>query len=553
MDENFYTETELRLVTERHRKYQGTAKINISQIVPHPSVSQHLNARNVQRLCEVFEKEGCRRLDLYNHVSAVVSSQHLHDALRLAQVSAAEMMTDQPNRYPYLQFNTDQVKCLHGQHRLKAGEEHLPPIDQWWTVDLYSDDISAGLQTAIVEEYSNEKSPTDGEIYRKVRQYRYEANAHFENRWLARLSENKARRLRGLESHPNVRSAFDSLLAIPALVVHGMQIGSFPQALAICCDEEIVHALNKLLEFWSSLLENDRIKMLKVDPHTVEVLQLLAPGVSSKDRITVKGLVHSGEVFPGFTASERSSIWKRLRNIEGVIPSLHTFFKNLWYLESCANCMKRLVTPTKSFPTIKSAMRAAFLPSDPDSARFPIQISESEFRECSNTHVDHAELGYRQLWLYAMRHYPRLSKKRQKKDHIAKPQHETVDDMTLYDMAILAKKLGFKSPEIEELIQESPDRQIARDALLKARRPDCYRYDEGEVEALTSKIIDCFLRAIPLDHRPPTKYAGEERSRKRLDRDTLKPGSSCKIANSFLLTKYMMGLSQMYRRSLHSL
>ena len=77
-----YTEDELRLTTERSRKYQGTAKINIGQIALHPSVSQHLDQKNVERLCEIFDKEGCRRLNAYNHVSAVVSRQHLHDALR---------------------------------------------------------------------------------------------------------------------------------------------------------------------------------------------------------------------------------------------------------------------------------------------------------------------------------------------------------------------------------------------------------------------------------------------------------------------------------------
>ena len=56
---------------------------------------------------------------------------------------------------------------------------------------------------------------------------------------MARLSDNKARRLRGLESHPSVRAAFDSLLSVPALIVHGMQIGSLPQVLAMGCDEVI--------------------------------------------------------------------------------------------------------------------------------------------------------------------------------------------------------------------------------------------------------------------------------------------------------------------------
>ena len=248
--------------------------------------------------------------------------------------------------------------------------------------------------------------------------------------------------------------------------------------------------------------------MLKVDVHTVETLQLLAPGISSKDRITVKGLVHSGEVFSNFTTSERSSIWKQIKKKESVIPSLHTFFKDLWYLESCANCMKRLIIPTKCSPTIKSAMRAAFLPVDPASAQFLIQTSETGFRRYAYSQADPAELGYRQLWLYAMRHYPSLSKKPQKKDPAAKPNREVADQTILYDMAVLARRLGFKSPQIEQLIEQSPDRQIAQEALLRARRPDCYQYNEGEFECLIDRVTECFLKAIPLDYQPPAQCVG---------------------------------------------
>lgn len=139
MDESIYTDPELQILTERCRTYQGTAKVNISQITPHPSISQHMNTKNVERLCEVFDKEGCRRLDIYNHVSAVVSREHLHEALQAGRVNAADMMTDQPSRCPHLHFSTGSIQCLHGQHRLKAGEHYLPSIDQWWTVDLYLD------------------------------------------------------------------------------------------------------------------------------------------------------------------------------------------------------------------------------------------------------------------------------------------------------------------------------------------------------------------------------------------------------------------------------
>lgn len=278
--------------------------------------------------------------------------------------------------------------------------------------------------------------------------------------------------------------------------------------------KEIVHALTRLLQYWSSLVGQDRAKMLRVDTHTVETLQLLAPGVSSKDRTTVKGLVHSGEIFTNFTKSERTSIWKRLKRTDGIIPSLYTFFKDLWYLESCANCIKRLVTPSRSFPTIRSAMRAAFLTFDDANAQPLIQTSETGFRYYSPSQGDPAELGYRQLWLYAMRHYPKLSKQPQKTDVMAKPTREVVEPMVLYDMAVLAKRLGFQSPQIEQLIQQSPDREIAQDALVRARQPDRYRYNEEEVESLINKVTECFLRAIPLDHQLPVQSIGGRETKK---------------------------------------
>lgn len=104
-------------------------------------------------------------------------------------------------------------------------------------------DISPALQATLVDEYSNEKAPSDGEIYRKVRQYEYEANVYFKKRWMARLSSNKAKRLRQLDSHDEVRAAFDALLTIPALLVHGMQFGSLPDALASSCDEVCISPL----------------------------------------------------------------------------------------------------------------------------------------------------------------------------------------------------------------------------------------------------------------------------------------------------------------------
>jgi hypothetical protein len=99
-------------------------------------------------------------------------------------------------------------------------------------------DISQELRSALIDEYANEKQPSDGEIYRKIRQYQREHNAAFEKRWWARLSEDKARRLRQLSNDIDLRSAFDGLLAIPGLW-GGMSLGNIGKMMALKCDEVV--------------------------------------------------------------------------------------------------------------------------------------------------------------------------------------------------------------------------------------------------------------------------------------------------------------------------
>ena len=262
----------------------------------------------------------------------------------------------------------------------------------------------------------------------------------------------------------------------------------------------MVHGLTHLREYWSSLVRRNRAKLLKIDVHTIQTLQLLAPGVSTKDRATAKGLVLGGVVFSNFTQSERSSIWKKMKKKDNIIPSLYTFFQNMRYLESCADCMKRLIGFSQYRTTVKSAMRGIFKPADPASGECLIQTSETGFRQYSDRQADHADLGYRQLWLYAMRHYPNLAKEPTSDDRVAKPSCEKADETALYDMAVLAQKLGFDSRQITNLINQSPDRQIARAALLKARKPDRYRYDSDSFESFISTMAGFFSRAVPIDH-----------------------------------------------------
>ncbi|KAH1970748.1 hypothetical protein KXW55_006869, partial [Aspergillus fumigatus] len=96
-----------------------------------------------------------------------------------AHVSASALLTNPPSSLPTLRFGVGQLQCLHGQHCIRIGRELLPPGDRWWSVDIYLEDISDELRTSLLEEYSNEKPPSDGEVYWKIRQYDSEHNARF--------------------------------------------------------------------------------------------------------------------------------------------------------------------------------------------------------------------------------------------------------------------------------------------------------------------------------------------------------------------------------------
>ncbi|KAL4932995.1 uncharacterized protein BDV17DRAFT_279302 [Aspergillus undulatus] len=355
---------------EQSLKYKSTAKEHIIQIVPHPSISRNLDPKVVERLSEIFSRDGCRRLDIQNHVTAVVSQQNLTVALQTAGVATNSLKSTPPGEYSLLESS-------HGE--------------QWWTVDLYLDKINVSSLVAIMGEYSNEKDPSDGECLLKFASTNTKGMLISRNGGMARLSPNKSRRLRQLSSRVDIRAAFDRLV------------------LATNYDERGLFYLSY-----------DRVKILKIDPQTVANLQGRAPGVSFQDAAEVQGLVFSGAVFPDYAPSERKVIYDRLKRRKSIIPSLDSFFQDMWYLEALP------------YPSIKAAFMHMFKP-DHGNRECLIQVSEADFRQHLSTQTDHAELGYRQLWLYTKHHYPKISRQ------------PGADEMVLRGMAVLVPRLGFDS------------------------------------------------------------------------------------------------------------
>ena len=98
-------------------------------------------------------------------------------------------------------------------------------------------DISERLERSLREEFSNEASPSDGQIYCKIRQYSRQNNAVAERQWWAHLgSENKRRDLRRLLRHERYTAALDTLLEIPGLW-EGVRGGMWKKMMDLGCEE----------------------------------------------------------------------------------------------------------------------------------------------------------------------------------------------------------------------------------------------------------------------------------------------------------------------------
>jgi hypothetical protein len=107
---------------------------------------------------------------------------------------------------------------------------------------LFYLDLNQELKTTLIEEYSAEKEPDDGEIYSKIREYqgyRGAGNPYFEKRWWARLaaiSDHKKENLERVFRNTDYRAAFDVQLDVPGLA-GGMRLGTTHTMFAMKCHE----------------------------------------------------------------------------------------------------------------------------------------------------------------------------------------------------------------------------------------------------------------------------------------------------------------------------
>lgn len=138
----FETAEELHLFTEKKAYFLGTAKVRLRNLgFEHEKEdlpgARTLDDRNVARLKNIFELEGCLRLDPEHHVPAIINVEELNAVIQQSpEIQAGQLQSCQTP--PLLEFGEKVLTCIHGRHRIAAASKILSPRDKWWTVDFYS-------------------------------------------------------------------------------------------------------------------------------------------------------------------------------------------------------------------------------------------------------------------------------------------------------------------------------------------------------------------------------------------------------------------------------
>jgi hypothetical protein len=264
-----------------------------------------------------------------------------------------------------------------------------------------------------------------------------------------------------------------------------------------------VHYLKHILIVWSSILPKDQGLLRLADETTVEALQLRVPGLCSEDSEFLEGLMNDGVLFPSVKSQqERQTIWRRLLQVRTLIPSLYTFFEDIKYIKPQVKIIKQLLG--KSFNgSLIGAMNQTFSGVNQNDGVVRVQETESSFRFCRGNSIDQKRFGIFQLLQFPARNFTNMIPERPKKeDGKETPVPKTPDISTWQAFATLAYNLGFECEQIHRLRNKNPDRERARAALLQARDPLRFKYEETAFESFQSQIAEMFATAVEIS--PPS-------------------------------------------------
>ncbi|EUC39552.1 hypothetical protein COCMIDRAFT_31295, partial [Bipolaris oryzae ATCC 44560] len=335
--------------------------------------------------------------------------------------------------------------------------------------------LSTQARRSLVDDYSNSRKFSDGTIFRKIIEYETSDN-YSKQHWWSWLTDCKKDILCRIFSHLEFNAALRQLYQVPALL-EDLNITVWHKIIATRSDEEFLHYISLILATFDYICIKQKRLLIALDRETVRHLQSRCPGTSLSDLKHLEHLVHKKQIFPNVDDATRQEIWKRLRNTKYLIPTLGSLQHDFKYIRGPAVALHRLLSPTGSRrqhrKTLRDLAELAF--SAPQlREKVTIQITNDSTQEITGDEHDQFEIGFQQLYLFAMREsWSLVNDCPLKEPAREKPLPKSPDPIVWHNFAKLAYTLGFKSTEVQRLKQINPFQEKARQVLLDKHEWSC--------------------------------------------------------------------------------
>lgn len=255
--------------------------------------------------------------------------------------------------------------------------------------------------------------------------------------------------------------------------------------------KEMLRSLASIPETWWAVCNGTSFDTTTVVcSRTVKHLETMAPKISRSDYSAIEKLLQEGTIFPGATLEDRNTVLHNLSRISTPIPTVHTFFEDLKYMEPCAKILRALMPP-RSKRSIFLTLAASYT----HPSAYPIEHSSStsELRQASRRSDDLA-IAYQQLWLFALRNFPTMTDTVPRKETAKeKPLVVEPNPVLWQRFGALAVSLGFHTQAARRLAAKDGLHQLAEQLLERAQ---CSAHDQAASSAIAN-----ILRNVSLDRQ----------------------------------------------------
>lgn len=228
-----------------------------------------------------------------------------------------------------------------------------------------------------------------------------------------------------------------------------------------------------------------------LDSTTVSLLEGRCPRLSLTDREHIHEVFRNGMVYPDITDPYlRAQLQNAALTYTRVIPTLRTFLENTKYLKAMTDVMKRILPP-KFKGTIRESMFKYYV--SPTDLQHEVQASENDFAKESGSKEYGFWAAYRQVFLFAMRHFFGLVNVQPLGLGFQKQKFDSSELWRRFHLC--AAKVGFVLPGSKSskshpraLAANSVELIAIHELITRLRPPELFAYNEAKLAEFSTHV-----------------------------------------------------------------